>query len=93
MDNKLFLSGRHLDLRNDADFGIIQKWHYEKKISCTPQDYYDVINQYRQNNKFILQEMKREYFVATKNLQNAIPKRVRKNTNGEKVNWPKILVG
>jgi hypothetical protein len=34
--------------------------------------------------------MKRKNFVSTKNLQNAIQKRVRKNTDGEKVNLLKI---
>ena len=41
----------------------------------TPQDYYDVIIQCRQNKKCILHEMKRENFVSAKiykstNLQN-----------------------
>ena len=34
--------------------------------------------------------MKRENFVSTKNLQNAIKKQIRRNTNGEKVNWLQI---
>ena len=34
--------------------------------------------------------MKRENFVTTKNLQNAIRKQIRKNTNRENVNWLKI---
>ena len=71
-------------------------WHYieivlrKKSFLYTALDYYDVIKHCWQNNKFILHEMKRENFVSTKNLQNAIQKRVRKNTNGEKVNWLKI---
>ena len=31
-----------------------------------------------------------ENFVSTKNLQNAIKKQIRRNTNGEKVNWLQI---
>lgn len=34
--------------------------------------------------------MKQENFVSIKNLQNAIQKWLRKNINGEKVNWLKI---
>jgi len=30
--------------------------------------------------------MKRENFVSTKNLQNAIKKQIKRNTNGEKIN-------
>ena len=59
----------------------------KKNFLYKPQDYYDVITQCRKHNKFILHEMKRENFVSTKNLQNAIKKQIRRNTNGEKVNW------
>ncbi|KAL2723594.1 Vesicle transport protein SFT2B [Vespula maculifrons] len=55
-----------------------------------PQDYYDVTGRCRKNNKFILHEMKRENFISEKNLQNAIQKCMRKNTNGEKLYWLKI---
>ena len=34
--------------------------------------------------------MKRENFVSTKILQNAIKKQIRRNTNGEKLNWLQI---
>jgi len=62
----------------------------KKNFLYTPQDYYDVIKQCRQHNKFILHEMKRKNFVSTKNLQNAIKKQIKRNTNGEKINWLEI---
>lgn len=57
---------------------------FRKRIFCTPQDYYDVecrihnnmlYTQCRKHDKFILHKMKRENFVSTKNLQNAIKNR------------------
>ena len=57
----------------------------KKNFLYAPQDYYDVIKQCRQNKRFILHEMKRENFISTKNLQNAIQKRIRKDTNEEKI--------
>ena len=60
----------------------------------TPQDYYNVIAQCRKQDKFILYEMKRENFISTKNLQNAIKteqiEEQIKNTNREQVNWLQI---
>nr|XP_012148112.1 PREDICTED: uncharacterized protein LOC105663491 [Megachile rotundata] len=89
VDHKFLLSG-HSYLPNDADFGIIEMALRKKNFLYTPQDYYDVITQCRKHDKFILHEMKRENFVSIKNLQNAIKKQTRKNSNGEQVNWLQI---
>lgn len=89
IDHKFLLSG-HSYLPNDADFGIIEMALRKKNFLYTPQDYYDVITQCRKHDKFILHEMKRENFVSIKNLQSAIKKQIRKNTNEEKVNWLQI---
>jgi len=71
IDHKFLISG-HSYLPNDADFGIIEMALRKKNFLYT--HYYDIIKQCRQHNKFILHEMKRENFVSTKNLQNAIKK-------------------
>lgn len=89
IDHKFLLSG-HSYLPNDADFGIIEMALRKMNFVYTPQDYYNVIAQCRKQDKFILHEMKRENFISTKNLQNAIKKQIKKNTNGEQVNWLQI---
>ncbi|KAI4482024.1 hypothetical protein M0804_009043 [Polistes exclamans] len=77
IDHKFLLSG-HSYLPNDADFGIIEMALRKMNFVYTPQDYYNVIAQCRKQNKFILYEMKRENFILTKNLQNAIKKQIKK---------------
>lgn len=67
-------------------FNVLRK----KNFLYTPQNYYDIIKQFRQHNKLILHETKQENFITTKNLQNAIKKHGRRNSNGEQVNWWKI---
>ena len=62
----------------------------KKNFLYTPEDYYEIIKQCRQNDKFNLYKMKCENFISTKYLENAIQKRKKKNTEGKKVNWLKI---
>lgn len=88
IDHKFLYSG-HSYLPNDADFGTIEKSIRKKNLLYIPTDYYTIIQQCRKHKKFILHEMKRDDFVSTKSLENAILRR-RKNTNGEDVNWLKI---
>ena len=76
IDHKFLLSG-HSYLPNDADFGI-KNGIAKKNFLYTPQDYYDVITQCRKRDKFILHEMKRENFIATKNLKNVIKKQIKR---------------
>ena len=47
----------------------------KKNFLYTPEDYYEIIKQCRRNNKFNLYKMKRENFISTKYLENAIQKR------------------
>ncbi|KAF7381278.1 hypothetical protein HZH68_016153 [Vespula germanica] len=89
IDHKFLLFGNSY-LPNDADFDIIEMALRKKNFLYISQDYYDVTGRCRKNNKFILHEMKRENFISEKNLQNAIQKCMRKNTNGEKLYWLKI---
>ena len=74
IDHKLLLSG-HSYLPNDADFGVIEMALRKKNFLYTPEDYYEIIKQCRRNNKFNLYKMKREIFISTKYLENAIQKR------------------
>lgn len=83
IDHKFLLSG-HSYLPNDADFGIIEMALRKMNFVYTPQDYYNVIAQCRKQDKFILYEMKRENFISTKNLQNAIKKQIKKILMGNR---------
>ena len=69
---------------SDSDFGVIEMTSRKNNLIYVPQDYYETIKACRKSNKFILTQMRREYFLSTKPLEEAIHKGL-KNTSGELV--------
>lgn len=85
IDLKFLVSG-HSYLPNDSDFGVIELKGRKTANIFSPNDWYDVIHHSKSKNPFVVTEMKREEFLSTKPLQDAVTVR-KKTVDGTAVNW------
>ncbi|PSN54975.1 hypothetical protein C0J52_02354 [Blattella germanica] len=85
IDLKFLVSG-HSYLPNDSDFGVVENKGRKTTNIFRPDDWYDVIRQSKSKNPFVVTEMKREEFLSTKPLEDAVTIR-KKTLDGTAVNW------
>lgn len=89
IDFKFLVSG-HSFLPNDADFGVIESASKKVQHIYVPSDWSNIVKAAKRKvPKFNVVEMKREEFLSTLSLEEAITNR-KKSTNGENFSWLNI---
>ncbi|KAJ4429628.1 hypothetical protein ANN_21829 [Periplaneta americana] len=89
IDHKFMVSG-HSFLPNDADFGLIEKAASKTQYVYGPEDWFNVVKSAkRKEPKFEVIVMKRDNFISTNSLEQAITNR-KQTIDGYEVNWLKI---
>ena len=77
-------------LANDSEFGLIESASKKKQHIYTPEDWVQIIKSSKQKNPHLkVINMKREEFLSTKTLEEAITNR-KKTADGWVFNWLNI---